>query len=330
MLEVIARDLSPTTTLGEIVDAAQELGWSEALGEYDLGELALALLGGSTRAADAPVEAANEEMAEQADDDDDDDDATAAPTDTARESPVDAEGEEEGEEDGAEARADAQGEDDQDEDVEDAAEEPPPTKKRSKAQPKKVAARAQAKPEPAKTKAKASAKAKPEPTKAKPEPAKAKAESAKAKPKSKKSKPEPAKSKLEKAKPPAKKVSKKASKKEAVQDLESFFPMLPIFAELDEIVGSAGTSKKASKRAKKAAMYVAPEPVDEGEGMSLEQAAKLLLPLVKRLKEATMQDLETQTGMGRRKLRFHIGQLVKHGRLSRRGMGRGTTYTVIK
>jgi predicted HTH transcriptional regulator len=62
--------------------------------------------------------------------------------------------------------------------------------------------------------------------------------------------------------------------------------------------------------------------------MSIEQAAKLLLPMVRRLKQATMQELEESTGMGRRKLRFHIGQLVKNDRLARHGMGRGTYYTI--
>ena len=43
---------------------------------------------------------------------------------------------------------------------------------------------------------------------------------------------------------------------------------------------------------------------------------------------ATMQDLEEFTGVGRRKLRFHVGQLVRHEYLERHGMGRGTYYTV--
>lgn len=63
--------------------------------------------------------------------------------------------------------------------------------------------------------------------------------------------------------------------------------------------------------------------------MSLDEAAAVLLPLVRAHGEATMQQLEQSTaGAGRRKLRFHIGQLVKNGRLERHGMGRGTFYTV--
>jgi hypothetical protein len=65
------------------------------------------------------------------------------------------------------------------------------------------------------------------------------------------------------------------------------------------------------------------------ERMSPEEAAAALLPLVEQLGEATMQQLEEATaGGGRRKLRFHIGQLVKNGRLARHGMGRGTYYTL--
>jgi hypothetical protein len=43
-----------------------------------------------------------------------------------------------------------------------------------------------------------------------------------------------------------------------------------------------------------------------------------------------MQDLEQFTGIGRRKLRFHIGQLVRHDHLARHGMGRGTYYTTVE
>jgi hypothetical protein len=45
------------------------------------------------------------------------------------------------------------------------------------------------------------------------------------------------------------------------------------------------------------------------------------------METATMQQLEEFTGIGRRKLRFHIGQLVRHEHLERHGMGRGTYYT---
>lgn len=110
--------------------------------------------------------------------------------------------------------------------------------------------------------------------------------------------------------------------------------------------GKKGAGKKAAKKAAKAAPVTTsrgkargavskktgknrrPAKVDFDEPMSLEEAAGVLVPLVKSLGEATMQDLEEQTAGGRRKLRFHIGQLVRHGYLLRHGMGRGTFYTV--
>jgi predicted HTH transcriptional regulator len=62
------------------------------------------------------------------------------------------------------------------------------------------------------------------------------------------------------------------------------------------------------------------------ERLTLEQAAAVLVPLVASAGEMTMQELEDVTAVARRKLRFHVGQLVKQGYLERRGMGRGTTY----
>ncbi len=63
------------------------------------------------------------------------------------------------------------------------------------------------------------------------------------------------------------------------------------------------------------------------ERLSLEAAADLILPIVRERGQAAMLDIEAATGMGRRKVRFHVGRLVKHGLLVRHGMGRGTYYT---
>lgn len=82
------------------------------------------------------------------------------------------------------------------------------------------------------------------------------------------------------------------------------------------------TKKATKKKAKRKAKVV----VDDR--MSLDEAADYFVPIIENLGEATMQDLEDETGVGRRKLRFHVGQLVKHGYLERHGMGRGTHYTV--
>ncbi len=67
--------------------------------------------------------------------------------------------------------------------------------------------------------------------------------------------------------------------------------------------------------------------LDADEPMSLDEAAEVLVPIVSNMETATMQQLEELTGIGRRKLRFHIGQLVRNEYLERHGMGRGTYYT---
>lgn len=238
VLETIARELSPTTTLGDIVDAAQELGWGDAMGELSLGEFAEALLGGEVAAPAVPPAVADAGEPEEEEEEE---------VEAFAEEPEDEDDEEEEEED----------DDDLSETEEDVA--PPPPPKAAK-----------------------------------------------------------------KTKAAAKKAGKAAKGKSRVAPTQTALPNIPAVPAKK---GAAGGKKLSKKAAKKAAMYV-PAMQDDSDAMNLDQAAKLLVPIVRKLKEATMQDLEEQTGMGRRKLRFHIGQLVKHGRLKRHGMGRGTCYTV--
>ncbi|HWB74701.1 MAG TPA: hypothetical protein VG755_07090 [Nannocystaceae bacterium] len=95
--------------------------------------------------------------------------------------------------------------------------------------------------------------------------------------------------------------------------------------------GKAAKTKPAPAKpaAKAPAGKGKPTKISLDDRMSLAEAAAVLLPLVRGLGQATMQQLEQATeGAGRRKLRFHIGQLVRNGHLERHGMGRGTYYTV--
>lgn len=89
---------------------------------------------------------------------------------------------------------------------------------------------------------------------------------------------------------------------------------------------AAGAQNKSSSSSS-AALEALKSKLDADEPMSLEEAAEALIPIVGNMQTATMQQLEEFTGIGRRKLRFHIGQLVRHGHLERHGMGRGTHYT---
>ena len=264
VLDTIARELTADTTLGDIVDAAQNLGWGDSLGELRLADLAGALLG----------------------------EAPAAPATAPADHDADADDEQDAADDEAEDTEDEEDDADDDADDDDAvAVAPPPRRGRKPA----------ARPEPAAAPRKPSSldRALDRIDKA----LAARGRKAKAEPRT------AAKTKPAPTPPPAPAPTKTAAKKAAAP-------------------APAPVAKKAAAKktpAKKAAVRLAD---DDTDAMSLDQAAKMLVPMVRKLREATMQDLEEQTGMGRRKLRFHIGQLVKHGRLKRHGMGRGTCYTV--
>ena len=277
VLDTIARELTPETTLGDIVDAAQDLGWGDSLGELRLADLAGALLGAAqSPAREGPVRAAVVADAGHAHDDHDDEDEND--DEDARELADEL--------DAASAVADEKDDEvEQDEEDQQEARETPKAARARKAAAKTAAKAA------AKAAARIEAPRKPSSL----DRALDRIDKALA---ARKSKPEPRSTAKAKAPPPAAKKAAAAAKK------------VP--------------AKKLSKKAP------VPRPMDDddNDAMSLDQAAKVLVPLVRKLKEATMQDLEEQTGMGRRKLRFHIGQLVKHGRLKRHGMGRGTCYTV--
>lgn len=98
----------------------------------------------------------------------------------------------------------------------------------------------------------------------------------------------------------------------------------------DEDEPAAKPSTTSSNRKRNARVRALKRKIAADEPMSLEEAVDLFVPLVAELGETTMQDLENLTGVGRRKLRFHVGQLVREGHLERHGMGRGTYYTAVE
>jgi hypothetical protein len=121
-------------------------------------------------------------------------------------------------------------------------------------------------------------------------------------------------------KKPAKKAAKAASRTTAKKTAKK--------AAKTAAKATPKASAKSVPRPKPARLKFLRKRFDADDRMSLEEAAELLVPVVAEFDQATMQDLEEFTGIGRRKLRFHIGQLVRHDYLERHGMGRGTYYTV--
>jgi hypothetical protein len=231
VLDALASKIDPDATVGEVLDAAESLGWSDHMGELSLSDLADALL--SDGAAD------EEEM--QTSDLEEDTDEPETQTD-------------------------------EDEDVEAPTRGKKAAKKTAKATGKKTSKKA------AKAAGKKTSK---------------KAAKTTGKKTSKKA-----------AKTTGKKTSKKAAK-----------------------AAGKKTSKKAG-RGPSARLRALRQKLDADEPMSLDEAAEVFLPIVEQFENATMQDLEEATGVGRRKLRFHVGQLVRHDYLERHGMGRGTYYSI--
>jgi hypothetical protein len=243
VLDALASKIDPDATVGEVLDAAESLGWSDHMGELSLSDLADALL--SDGAAD------EEEM--QTSDLEEDTDEPETQTD-------------------------------EDEDVEAPTRGKKAAKKTAKATGKKTSKKA----------AKAAGKKTPK-----------KAAKTTGKKTSKKA-----------AKTTGKKTSKKAAKTTGKKTSK-------------KAAKAAGkkTSKKAG-RGPSARLRALRQKLDADEPMSLDEAAEVFLPIVEQFENATMQDLEEATGVGRRKLRFHVGQLVRHDYLERHGMGRGTYYSI--
>ncbi len=311
LLETIAQELSPDTTLGEVVDAVESLGWGEHMGELCLAELAGALV--QNPDGDEPAEASGQDNETEATDEDEVEDEVEE----------DAEDEDEDEDDAEDAYED----EDEDED---------PIQlllSSSRSSRKSSSRRASAR----KTASKAASGRK----KASKKTAKSKKSAKKKATKKKTAKKKTAKkatkktaSKKKTAKKTAKKTSKKATKKKTAKKKTAKKATKKTSKKTSKKTAKK-TAKKTSKKTSKKAASKKPKgrkaklvaPIDD-EAMSIEQAARKLVPLVRKYKQATMQDLEEATGLGRRKLRFHVGQLVKHGKLKRHGMGRGTHYTV--
>lgn len=276
VLEAIGGSINPDSTLGEIIDAAEALGWSEKMGDLSLADLAEALLAPPGESATAVGQAAGhaDEADAEAAADEDEDDAD----------------EDDADDDDADEDEDEDDADDEDEGFALELEEPAPSRRK----PGKAAAAKESK-SAAATKKKIAAASK-------------KIASKKA------AEPEPMRgSKKASKKVPAGKPGKKAEAPAPAPARTSRG------AERAAPTPSKKTSKKAGRRK--------PTAVDVDDRMSLDEAAEFFLPVVEELGEATMQALEEQTGVSRRKLRFHVGQLVKHGYLERHGMGRGTYYT---
>lgn len=67
---------------------------------------------------------------------------------------------------------------------------------------------------------------------------------------------------------------------------------------------------------------------DDG-GMSTDELIPIVMPFVEGNGEVTFDDLAEYSRLDRKVLRYHLGKLVKEGRLERIGLGRNAVYSAL-
>jgi len=83
----------------------------------------------------------------------------------------------------------------------------------------------------------------------------------------------------------------------------------------------------AEAYAEKDANAEAVTEVQNDGGMSTDEFARLVLPLIEGNGDVTLDDIEEYTRLDRKILRFHLRTMVKEGRLERIGVGRHAMYS---
>ncbi len=71
-----------------------------------------------------------------------------------------------------------------------------------------------------------------------------------------------------------------------------------------------------------------PKAPDDG-GMTTDEIVPIVMPFIEGNGEVTFEDLEEYSRLDRKVLRYHLGKLVKEGRLERIGLGRNAVYSTL-
>jgi hypothetical protein len=71
------------------------------------------------------------------------------------------------------------------------------------------------------------------------------------------------------------------------------------------------------------------EEAPEDGGLSTDEVARQVLPFIEGNGDVTLEDIAEYSRIDRKVLRYHLGQLVKQGRLERLGVGRHAVYSTL-